>query len=381
VQFESHKVELWAIYAMEHDRTVLEYYDHPTTCTLRYRSHTGRQVTVQHTPDFLVLRTDGAGLEEWKPEERLRELAVTQPQRYQCHEPGRWRCSPGEAAAARLGLHYRVRSSAELSPTAIRNLIFLEDYLSACVVPASTRTALLDLVRAPPGMSLAALLHEGALTSADSVYALIVRNDLYVDRATAPLVEPQHVVVYRDQPTAEAHALLRAARLQTPMQAEGGRLASEGLPPPGTRVWWDGQLWHLVNLGHTTVTLRTDDGALIDLARAYFLQQLDLGTITVPRPPPTDELAYVHPEAQQRLRAASPAALATANARWTLVSAYLERRRIEGEGPSPRTLRSWVARWRAAELTYQCGYVGLWPQTAQRGNRTLSGQKIHAALR
>jgi putative transposase len=263
-----------------------------------------------------------------------------------------------------------VRSSAELSPTAIRNLIFLEDYLSACVVPASTRTALLDLVRAPPGMSLAALLHEGALTSADSVYALIARNDLYVDRATAPLVEPQHVVVYRDQPTAEAHALLRAARLQTPMQAEGGRLASEGLPPPGTRVWWDGQLWHLVNLGHTTVTLRTDDGALIDLARAYFLQQLDLGTITVPRPPPTDELAYVHPEAQQRLRAASPAALATANARWTLVSAYLERRRIEGEGPSPRTLRSWVARWRAAELTYQCGYVGLWPQTAQRGNRT-----------
>ena len=25
VQFESHKVELWAIYAMEHDRAILEY--------------------------------------------------------------------------------------------------------------------------------------------------------------------------------------------------------------------------------------------------------------------------------------------------------------------------------------------------------------------
>src|SRR5215831_5927660 len=55
LQFESHKVELWAIYAMEYDPAVLEYYDQPTTLTLRYPSKTGRQVTVHHTPDFLVL--------------------------------------------------------------------------------------------------------------------------------------------------------------------------------------------------------------------------------------------------------------------------------------------------------------------------------------
>jgi putative transposase len=370
VQFESHTVELWAIYAMEHDRAVLEYYDQPTTLTLRYRSQTGRQVTVQHTPDFLVLRTDGAALEEWKPEERLRELAVTQPQRYQYQEHGRWHCPPGEGAAAHLGLRYHVRSSAELSPTTMRNLMFLEDYCGACLVPASIRTALLARVQASPGISLAALLHESAPAVAEHVYALIAQNDLYVDLSAAPLVEPQQVVVYRDQPTAEAQALLRAVRLRTPMRTEGAHRASEVLPTPGTPVGWDGQLWHVVNLGHTTITLRTDEGALLDLARAYFLQQLALGTITVPRPPPTDELAYVHPEAQQRLRAASPAALAIANDRWARVSAYLERHRVDGASPSPRTLRSWVARWRAAEITYQCGYVGLLPQTAQRGNRT-----------
>jgi len=38
LQFESHKVELWAIYTMEYDPTVLEYYDQPTTLTLRYPS-------------------------------------------------------------------------------------------------------------------------------------------------------------------------------------------------------------------------------------------------------------------------------------------------------------------------------------------------------
>ena len=182
-----------------------------------------------------------------------------------------------------------------------------EDYFGECVVPSSIRTALLGLVQASPGISLAALLHEGALAAADHVYALIARNDLYVDLAAAPLVEPQHVGVYRDQPTAEAQALLRASRLRTTTWVEGERFASGLLPTPGSRVWWDGQIWHMVHMGHTMVTLRADDGPLTDLARAYFLQQIDLGTITVPCAPTTDEMAWLHPEAQRRLRGASPA--------------------------------------------------------------------------
>jgi putative transposase len=67
---ECHTVALWAIYAMEYDPAVLEYYDQPTMLALRYPSTKGRQVTVHHTPGFLVLRPDGAVLEEWKPAER-----------------------------------------------------------------------------------------------------------------------------------------------------------------------------------------------------------------------------------------------------------------------------------------------------------------------
>src|SRR6266700_8265458 len=52
IQFESHTVELWAIYTMEHDREVLEFYDQPRRLELRYQSATGRPLTVQHTPDF-----------------------------------------------------------------------------------------------------------------------------------------------------------------------------------------------------------------------------------------------------------------------------------------------------------------------------------------
>src|SRR5205807_3762257 len=76
IQFESHKVELWAIYLMEYDAQVFEYFDQAATLTLEYESLSGRKVVAQHTPDFFVLRADGAGFEEWKQEEKLLELAV-----------------------------------------------------------------------------------------------------------------------------------------------------------------------------------------------------------------------------------------------------------------------------------------------------------------
>jgi putative transposase len=36
IQFESHTVELWAIYQMEHDPDVLEFYDQPPPFLIQY---------------------------------------------------------------------------------------------------------------------------------------------------------------------------------------------------------------------------------------------------------------------------------------------------------------------------------------------------------
>jgi putative transposase len=41
IQFESHRVELWAIYAMERDDNVLEYYDQPVRRVGAYRIPVG----------------------------------------------------------------------------------------------------------------------------------------------------------------------------------------------------------------------------------------------------------------------------------------------------------------------------------------------------
>src|SRR5262249_5434414 len=128
IQFESQHVELWAIYAMERDDTLLEYYDQPSRIPLRYRAKSGLQSTQRHTLDFFVIRTDSAGWEEWKTASALANLAEAMPGRYQQDERGQWRCPPGETYAQRYGLTYRLRSSAEYDPLTIQNLKFLQDF-------------------------------------------------------------------------------------------------------------------------------------------------------------------------------------------------------------------------------------------------------------
>src|SRR5438477_10604257 len=75
IQFESHRVELPAIYEMEHDSSVLEYYDQPPSISLAYASANERRLSVLHTPDFFVIRADAAGWAECKTEQELEELA------------------------------------------------------------------------------------------------------------------------------------------------------------------------------------------------------------------------------------------------------------------------------------------------------------------
>ncbi|WP_254446954.1 Tn7 transposase TnsA N-terminal domain-containing protein, partial [Dolichospermum sp. UHCC 0259] len=89
-QFESHTVELWAIYQMEHDPEVLEYYDQPPPFKIQYHNKTGRKIGHYHTPDFFVLRTDCAVWEEWKTETELKRLAEKYPGRYQKTADGKW---------------------------------------------------------------------------------------------------------------------------------------------------------------------------------------------------------------------------------------------------------------------------------------------------
>src|SRR5437667_6435972 len=110
IQFESDRVELWAIYTMERDDDVLEFYDQSSRIPLSYRAKSGHKTTQWHTPDFFVLRRSSAGWEEWKQASSLDRLSEEKPARYQRAETGQWNCPPVEAYAKQLDLYYSLRS-------------------------------------------------------------------------------------------------------------------------------------------------------------------------------------------------------------------------------------------------------------------------------
>src|SRR5947207_9385950 len=191
IQFVSHRVELAGIYEMEHDAGVLEYFDQPPPIKLDYESANGRPMGVLHTPDFFVIRETEAGWEEWKTEEDLRRLSERNSNRY-CTDGGRWHCPPGTAYAERLGLYYRVRSSADIDRIFQRNIQFLEDYFRAGskeMLPTIRENAV-ALVSATPGTRLGDLLRlsDGRITP-DDIFTMIAAGILYVDLRAAALAE------------------------------------------------------------------------------------------------------------------------------------------------------------------------------------------------
>jgi putative transposase len=204
IKAESAKVEFAFLLEAEHDDAVLEFYDQPPAIPLEYRDRRGRLHRPLHTADYFLFRYDVAGWEECKPTEELRAQAQARPYRYQMEADGTWRCPPGEAFAARFGLTYRVRASAEINWAAQSNWQFLDDYyqdLDHLAVPDEDLATVLRLLDAHPGLTLAAL-HQAAGVSADLLFTAIAHNLLYVDLATHRLSEPARTPVFRDRRTA-----------------------------------------------------------------------------------------------------------------------------------------------------------------------------------
>jgi transposase InsO family protein len=306
IQFESHRVELPFVYELEHDPSVLEYYDQPPSIPLSYPAATGRRLSVLHTPDYFVLRQDSAGWEECKTAEELERLTRKSPNRYCRNAAGKWCCPPGETYASGAGLYYRVRCSAEINWVLQRNLQFLDDYLrfDRTSITAFADDAIKATVQAEPGVFLRDLLGRMKdVAKHDDVYLLIAAGEVYVDLSVAALAEPERVRVFA---TAEI-----AAAYQRVSQ-----------PPDALRA----------SIGITPV------------------------------------LSETHSEAFRLLASASEQDLITARQRFDSVKCHLNGEATPTV--SARTLRLWLSGYRFAKERYGNGYVGLLPKTGCRGNRT-----------
>jgi transposase InsO family protein len=362
IQFESHRVELAAIYDMEHDPETLEFYDQPYAIALDYQSARGRRQVVRHTPDFFVIRQDAAGWEEWKTEDELNRLAQHSPNRYR-READCWHCPPGEGHASQFGLYYRLRSSKEIDWRFQRNALFLEDYMRfhSEGVARALAERIVAHASALLGISLAALIERvGTFATRDDVYSLIATGHLYVDLHVGLLVEPATVRVFPDRDSSVQHVVEQGAQ-HSSLQPRFQTLRA------GAMVTWDGRAWQVANIGSTTVAMLGEDGRLLELPAASLESLIREGRLTQSA---TDAKLDTCQNISNQLLHASEEDLRVANHR-----AIVVRQRLSGENPAEvgvpaRTMRRWIARYHAAESQFGAGYIGLLPRIGHRGNLT-----------
>jgi putative transposase len=208
---ESRTVELPLVYLMEYDHNVIEFFDQPPSIKLCYDSPSRRSLGVLHTPDFLVIRETGVELVECKPESKLEELAISQPNRYRRDTEGGWICPPGQETVEQYGFTYRVQSDADYNPTLVRNLEFVGDYFDP-EYPRLTdekRRRLKELVQHEPGALMRdLLLRPEAEFLPEDIYRALGRQDLFIDLGDRPISEQNHVRLFLDKAVWEAHQVL-----------------------------------------------------------------------------------------------------------------------------------------------------------------------------
>ncbi len=347
IQFESQHVELWGCYTMERDEDVLEYYDQPTRIQLHYHARSGRKTSPWHTPDFLVLRQDGAAFEEWKNTSSLEKLAVTMPERYQRQAKGGWLCPPGEQAARSLDLSYRVRTSAEYHPLYIENLKFLQDFWTHPFhIEAEQEAQVLAALDVSPGVSVAQLVDAHPGLPVDVVWALLTRSVIFTDLSAASLMSWDQVMLYRSE--AEVPQADRPARdVPTPL---------------ASRFLWDGRLWE-ASVEAATVILQPEIGAAFSLPSEHFQRLIASGEMKEVAPATPSPLQEA---VREIVSHAGPKALEAANRRLREILAY---RCGEAITVTPRSIQNWTAAFRRAEAEYGCGYFGLLDKVRERGNR------------
>jgi putative transposase len=366
IQFESDRVEFWAIYRMERDEDVLEYYDQSSRIPLSYRAKSGRRTTQWHTPDFFVLRHESAGWEEWKHEDALDPLAQAQPARYQLAGTGQWHCPPGEAYAEQFGLTYRLRSSVEFHPLTMQNLKFLQDFWAHEVPPNPAQEALaLAHIQAHPGISLSELLATYPSLGVDAIWVLLSTRRAFTDLSTTLLMRHDHVLLYAEENNVPPSRQKQLAPLFAPL--------------PDAPVAWDGRLWRIEGWGEI-VSLRPEVGEPFTMELAefeYLKQEGSLWVVGSASPSP------MTPEVRQLLVQASSRAQKEANRRMTHMLAYA---RGQTTTVPRRSVQRWWKAYQQAVKQYGSGYVGLLDRIAARGNRNqrsdpASLHLLEAALR
>ncbi|AJI08701.1 MULTISPECIES: DDE-type integrase/transposase/recombinase [Bacillus] len=364
IQYESHRIELNAIYKMEYDLSVLEYYDQPNPIFLEYMSKNNRKVTVNSTPDFFVIRENEAGWEEWKTEEELLKLSQQSPNRYMRDLEGNWRCPPGEKFAERFGLKFYLRSSKEINWNFSRNIQVLEDYITASEwieLDEQKIRLMRDIVSSKYGITIEEVLESYYTLTIDDIYSIIARKYVYFDLNKYVLTEHHQAPLFLNQKLSQIYEMNFAENTDR----EEAYTVAPNLLQQGTKLVWDGKIYNVIHVGNNIISLVDEKDNLVNISQKNFKTLDEEGAIRFLNQ--NNNIDEQQEYRQTLLEGVSPKALEEAYGRYKLLKEHSE----EGGNNqySNRTIRRWKKAFEESERLYGNGFLGLLPKKQQRGNR------------
>lgn len=362
IQWESRTVEGPAVYMMENDKNVMEYYDQPNKINIKYIDTKGKKRAFLYTPDFFVILSDQAGWEEWKTEEELKALSEKQPWRYTKGEDGKWRCPPCENFAKEYGLFFKVRTDKEINWVLVRNFNFLDSYLRKIDELDITTSDMDQIKRAifqVPGINFKQLLDKNSNVTADQVYIAIIKGLIYTDLDINLLVEPENVLLFLNEEHSEMYKNFISCQIEVP------RVSVITLEP-NERILWDEVVWKIVNVGNESISLLSTENEFIELPRYIVENLIAQGKMLSQK----ELFSEANNLGNEIIIGASEEDYKLANYRLKYVTSYFNGVYENEDGPSPRTVRDWIKNYKDAESVYGNGYLGLLPKNKNKGNRT-----------
>lgn len=362
IQWESRTVEGPAVYMMENDPDVLEFYDQPNKINIQYTDSKGRKRAFLYTPDFFVIRENEAGWEEWKTEEELNVISLKHPWRYVKESDGNWSCPPGEEIAKQHGLFFKVRTDKEINWTLIRNFNFLDSFLRN-IDEVDVEPCILERLKKRifknPSIKLIKLLEESNNEfSADDIYIAIIKGLVYTNLNDSLLVKPEKVSMFLSTEHYQMYKNLIICKTNAPTSSAVTLKTNE-------QLLWDESIWTVINVGKQKITLLSPERALIELPRDAIQELVIQNKIQ----PLSDQVSNRSDDKiSELLASASEEDYKVANYRLGYIRIYNEGKLSEND-PSARTIRDWIKKFREAENLYGNGYLGLLPNHKNKGNR------------
>jgi putative transposase len=336
------------------DGETYEYWEQAVVLNVPQVDADGRRRGHARRIDFLVLNRRGLFLDSWKEEEELLGLVEREPGMYRRDDDGAFRSPPHEEVAAKLGMTFRLRTPASRRPEIILNGNFLRDYYrSTRSIDHAARLAIRDAVESSPGVTIAQLLADVPEASADDVYLLIARREIYVNLARHRLADVFFTPVF----PSEAYAFAI-----TGVIGSSGLVDVTGHPllRVGAGVELAGRVATVVGASDVSLRFRVEGGEVLEMSRPDAEERVRFGGIA---PAGTHERAR---DALKRLRGANVAAETERHRRVAILRSGWAGLDVP---VSSRTFRRWGKRFREEVIASGVGSIALTPATIGRPRR------------